>query len=59
VHDLATLHLGPRVIMVALTVTFASKMPLQELRHAIREMTRALKSVDERITFVYVRPQGE
>jgi len=56
VHEIATLHLGPNVIMVALTMSFVPDMHLQDLRAALRDITDALKSVDERITYVYVRP---
>ena len=56
VHEIATLHLGPQVIMVALTMSFVPEMQVRELRTALREITNALKAVDERITYVYVRP---
>jgi len=59
VHELATLHLGPQVIMVALTLSFAPEMHVRDLRAALRDITKALKSVDERITYVYVRPPEE
>jgi cation diffusion facilitator family transporter len=59
VHDVATMHLGPRVIMVALTVSFRPQLTLPDLRAAIRELTGALKAVDERIAYVYVRPAEE
>jgi cation diffusion facilitator family transporter len=59
VHEIATLHLGPHVIMVALTMTFVPEMQLRELRTAIHDITKALKRVDERIAYVYVRPLEE
>ena len=59
VHEIATLHLGPHVIMVALTMTFAADMRLRELRDALRDITKSLKEVDERIAYVYVRPREE
>ncbi len=56
VHEIATLHLGPHVIMVALTMSVTPDMHLRELRAALRDITHALKSLDDRITYVYVRP---
>ena len=57
VHEVATIHLGPRVIMVLLTLTLMSDMTIADLRAAIRDITKALKAVDERIEYVYVRPK--
>jgi cation diffusion facilitator family transporter len=59
VHDVATLHLGPRSILVALTITFHSDLTLEALRDAIRELTAAMQKADERITYVYVRPSTD
>jgi cation diffusion facilitator family transporter len=59
VHEVATLHLGPHVIVVALTMSFVPEMQVRELRAAIRDLTKALKGVDERIAYVYVRPLEE
>jgi cation diffusion facilitator family transporter len=56
VVDIATLHLGPKSVLVALTLSFTSEMTLTDLREAIRELTIALKQVDGRIAYVYVRP---
>jgi cation diffusion facilitator family transporter len=56
VHEIATLHLGPHVIMVALTMSFVPEMQVRELRTALRDITDALKAVDDRITYVFVRP---
>jgi cation diffusion facilitator family transporter len=56
VVEVATLHLGPRSVLVALTLSFASEMTLTELRQAIRELTIALQQADGRIAYVYVRP---
>jgi divalent metal cation (Fe/Co/Zn/Cd) transporter len=59
VHEIATLHLGPHVVMVALTMSFAPDMRLRDLRDAMHDITEALKAVDERIAYVYVRPLDE
>lgn len=56
VVDIATLHLGPQSVLVALTLSFTSEMTLTDLRHAIRELTAALKEADARVAYVYVRP---
>ena len=52
VHEIATLHLGPHGAHDELH----PDMLLRELRAALRDITHALKSVDDRITYVYVRP---
>jgi cation diffusion facilitator family transporter len=59
VHEIATLHLGPQVIMVALTMTFVPEMQVRELREALHDITASLKAVDERVSYVYVRPHEE
>jgi cation diffusion facilitator family transporter len=54
--EVATLHLGPQSILVALTLTFRSDMTLADLRGAIAELTGALQKADGRVCHVYVRP---
>jgi cation diffusion facilitator family transporter len=56
VDEIATLHLGPQAILVALTLRFQPQMPVAALGDAIREITRALQAADGRIAYVYVRP---
>jgi cation diffusion facilitator family transporter len=56
VVEIATLHLGPKAVLVALTLSFQPSMTLADLRRAIRELTAAMKQADERIAYVYVRP---
>jgi len=56
VVEIATLHLGPQAVLVALTLSFQSSMTLEDLRRAIRELTAAMKQADGRIAYVYVRP---
>jgi cation diffusion facilitator family transporter len=58
IHEIATLHLGPRVVMVALTLSFAAELRARELGDAIRSLTRLLKDTDDRIGYVFVRPPG-
>jgi cation diffusion facilitator family transporter len=56
VAEIATLHLGPTSVLVALTLGFKSPMTLADLRAAVRDLTIALKQVDGRIAHVYLRP---
>jgi cation diffusion facilitator family transporter len=56
VVEIATLHLGPKAVLVALTLSFQPSMTLADLRRAIRELTAAMKQADGRIAYVYVRP---
>jgi cation diffusion facilitator family transporter len=56
VAEIATLHLGPRSVLVALTLTFRSEMTLTALRDAIGELTIAMQQADPRIVYLYVRP---
>jgi cation diffusion facilitator family transporter len=56
VHELATLHLGPRVILVALTMRTDGVSGGEDPWDLIRSITETLKSVDERIGYVYARP---
>jgi cation diffusion facilitator family transporter len=59
VAEIATLHLGPKAVLVALTISFQPSMTLEDLRRAIRELTAAMKQADGRIAYVYVRPAPE
>jgi hypothetical protein len=55
-ENVATLHLGPNTILVALTLAFRRDSTTSMLEDAIREITKALQEADERIVYVYVRP---
>jgi cation diffusion facilitator family transporter len=57
--DVATLHLGPSAILVALTVSFDPDASVKSVAATIADVTQALKSADERVSFVYVRPAQE
>jgi len=59
VEDVATLHLGPGSILVALTLSFRRDSTTEMLEDAIREITQALQKADERIAYVYVRPSPQ
>ncbi|TPK78146.1 hypothetical protein [Mesorhizobium sp. B2-4-17] len=56
VEDIATLHLGPNSILVALTLVVRGDATTKTLKADIADITQALKAVDERIRYVYVRP---
>ena len=55
-HEIATLHLGPGEILVALTLSFRPQSTTESLNAAIRELTACLKGADGRVAYVYVRP---
>ena len=55
-EDVATLHLGPGAILVALTLAFRRDSTTDMIEDAIREITVALQKADGRIAYVYVRP---
>jgi len=54
--EIATLHLGPGVILVALTLALRPQSTTEALNAAIRNITRCLQETDGRIAYVYVRP---
>ena len=57
--EIATLHLGPGEILVALTLSFRPDSTTQTLNRAIHELTACLKAADGRVAYVYVRPSAE
>jgi cation diffusion facilitator family transporter len=54
--EIATLHLGPGSILVALTLAFRPKSTTEMLDRAVLEITRCLQATDGRVAYVYVRP---
>jgi divalent metal cation (Fe/Co/Zn/Cd) transporter len=54
--EIATLHLGPRAILVALTLSFQPDMSVAGLGEAIGELTDAMHRADGRVTYVSDRP---
>jgi cation diffusion facilitator family transporter len=54
--EIATLHLGPGAILVALTLTFRPKATSTSINAAILEITQCLQATDGRVAYVYVRP---
>jgi cation diffusion facilitator family transporter len=57
--EVATLHLGPGEILVALTLAFRRGSTTEAIEDAIREVTEALHKADERVVYVYVRPSDK
>jgi cation diffusion facilitator family transporter len=58
-EEIATLHLGPGAILVALTVAFRPNSTTEMLDAAVREITRCLQETDGRVAYVYVRPSAK
>ena len=57
VDEIATMHLGPQAILIALTLRFRSDLSIG-LDDAIWSITSALQAVDKRVAYVYFRPSG-
>jgi len=57
-EEIATLHLGPGAILVALTLALRPRSTAEAVNTAIFEITRCLRETDGRIAYVYVRPAG-
>lgn len=55
-EEVATLHLGPGAILVALTLAFRRDSTTDMIEEAIRDVTEVLQKADERVVYVYVRP---
>jgi cation diffusion facilitator family transporter len=55
VAELKTLHLGPKTVLVALTVTREGAMPAAELERSLKEIEDRVRAMDPRIRFVYFR----
>ena len=55
-EEIATLHLGPGAILVALTLALRPRSTTEAVNQAIFEITRCLQETDGRIAYVYVRP---
>lgn len=56
IEDLATVHLGPRSVLVALTLRFQPELTVAALGETIRDLTKAMQAADGRVAFLYVRP---
>jgi divalent metal cation (Fe/Co/Zn/Cd) transporter len=56
IDEIATLHLGPGAILVALTLAFRPNSTTQLVDAAVVEITKCLQEADGRVAYVYVRP---
>jgi len=56
VLDLASLHLGPQTILVALTLDFRDGLSGDELHDAAEGLTARVRAADPRICQVFLRP---
>ena len=54
--EIATLHLGPGAILVALTLALRPKSTTEAINAAVLKITECLQETDGRIAYVYVRP---
>jgi divalent metal cation (Fe/Co/Zn/Cd) transporter len=48
IDEIATMHLGPQAILMALTLRFRSELSIPALDDAIREITFTLQAVEKR-----------
>ena len=55
ITDIATLHLGPRIILVTLKIEPPQEMTASELKLGLAEVDETLKAIDARIKYVYFR----
>jgi len=56
IAELQSLHLGPRVILFAITLRFQSDLSSDALQAAAKELTVAVRGADPRIGPVFLRP---
>ncbi len=56
IAELQSLHLGPRVILFAITLRFRSDLSSDALQAAAKELTEAVRGADPRIGPVFLRP---
>jgi cation diffusion facilitator family transporter len=59
VHELLSLHLGPRHILFAISLCFRAGVSGEAVQGAAADLTRKVRAVDERIAFVFLRPFDE
>lgn len=54
--EILSMHLGPRDILLAVSVDFTDTMTSSEIETAVRELTEALRQTHHSITRVYLKP---
>ena len=55
ITDIATLHLGPRIVLVTLKIDPSPEMTARELKLGLAVVDEALKAIDARIKYVFFR----
>jgi divalent metal cation (Fe/Co/Zn/Cd) transporter len=55
VGEVLSMHLGPREILVGVTLDFADRMTSVEIGEAADDLSRAMQACDDRITRVFLR----
>ena len=58
VTEVASLQLGPRKILIAITLRFRASLGTEDLEGVSDELVRLARTVDSRICDVYLRPGG-
>lgn len=58
VVEVASLHLGPQTILIAVTLRFRKNMATREVEDAADELVRLVRTADPRICDVFLRPGG-
>ncbi|MGX1305823.1 cation diffusion facilitator family transporter [Amorphus suaedae] len=56
VDEVLSMHLGPREIMIAVSIDFAERLSGEEVEATMRELTLALEAEREEISRVFLRP---
>lgn len=56
VDELLSMHLGPREVLLAVTIDFADTMPGGEVERAAAELTRRIEETHPEMTRVFLRP---
>ena len=56
IFDVASLHLGPRNILLAITLTFRHGLTSDDVQNAVDEMVARARASDPRICGVFIRP---
>ncbi|MDQ0315586.1 cation diffusion facilitator family transporter [Amorphus orientalis] len=56
VGEVLTMHLGPREILVAVSIDFRETLSGEEVETTMRELTRALEASRDEISRVFLRP---
>ncbi|MDH3597202.1 MAG: cation diffusion facilitator family transporter [Rhodospirillales bacterium] len=58
VNELLTMHLGPRDVLLTLSLDFDDRLSAGQVEHAISEMESAIKAVFPEVTRVFIEAQS-